>query len=512
MGIFIRFSADSSKISRQAWEAVFDEALKVAQAGKLCAVERREYDYNRYFVGVPSTPKDGYYCGRGIEITGELETGSSMETHVIPQSLGVDAPETTSDYSTLIKYLSEPEQYGLKEPKLTSILHNKTQGTRGHIWLLAMACVFCDAFPDATFLYGDITAGQVYRALALAEDVLGRELKLPVAFDMEVLLPRVRALAQGDELMTARLFDKIYQGYRDEEYNDFIKEQFSHDTLYTMFRAKATNETIHGILKDWMLLDLPLREVAQMLVSDSEGPQHSPEEFVKEILKAKLHVEDKPTYDAAHADNHNDIPDGVDMLFSRMAAMMFGIRNWAIDRYIPLEQLKADCVAAFGDRCDIEALFADTEAELEADEHQKAAQDIYRRIDDEAEKRECYEIYDPEDMFDWTPGCSVDPKLLESFVRLFKQAYEVTAEIRTEFSAADQDERIEMLIELGGMKVLLSEKRWDDIFEHVMDDDTMLRYITLFGIGWNGSGIPTMCRALLYNDELYEEVERLALT
>lgn len=311
MGIFIRFSTDSSKINRQAWGAAFDDAIKVAQAGKLCAVESREYNDNRYYVGVPSIPKDGYYCGRGLEITGELETGSRMETHVIPQFLGVDAAETVPDYSVLIKYLSEPEQFGLEEPKLTSILHNKTQGTRGHIWLLAMACVFCDAFPDATFIYGDITAGQVYHALCLAEDALGRELKAPVAFDMEALLPRVRALAKGDELMTARLFDKIYQGYRDEEYNDFIKEQFSHDTLYAMFRAEAANETIHSILKDWMLLDMPLREAAQMLVSDPEGPQHSPEEFVNTILKAKLHIEDKSTYDAAYADNPSSCHDEI---------------------------------------------------------------------------------------------------------------------------------------------------------------------------------------------------------
>ena len=510
MGIFIHFSADSSKISRATWEAAFDDALKVAQAGKLCAVEPRKYNDNRYYVGVPSTPKDGYYCGRGLEITGELETGSNMETHVIPQSLGVDTPETVPDYNTLIKYISKPERYGLEKPKLTSILHNKTQGTRGHIWLLAIACVFCDAFPDATYLGGDITAGQVYHALCLAEDVLGRELKVPVAFDMEALLPRVRTLAKGDELMTAQLFNEIYQGYRDEEYNDFIKEQFSHDTIYATFRAEAANETIHSILKDWMLLDMPLREAAQMLVSDPEGPQHSPEEFVNTILKAKLHIEDKSTYDAAYADNHNNIPDGVNMLFARMAAMMFGIRNWAIDRYIPLDQLKADCAAAFGDRCDIEALFVDTEAKLEADEHQRAAQAIYQKIDEEAEKCDRYEIYDPEDMFDWEPGCSVDPKLLESFVSLFKQAYEVTAKTRAEFCAADRDERIKTLIGLDGARVLLSEERWNDIFDNVMDDDAMLRYITLFGIKWNGK-IKLMCRVLVYNDALYEEVKRQAL-
>ena len=277
-----------------------------------------------------------------------------------------------------------------------------------------------------------------------------------------------------------------------------------------MFRAEAANETIHSILKDWMLLDMPLREAAQMLVSDPEGPQHSPEEFVNTILKAKLHIEDKSTYDAAYADNHNNIPDGVNMLFARMAAMMFGIRNWAIDRYIPLDQLKADCAAAFSDRCDIEALFVDTEAKLEADEHLRAAQAIYQKIDEEAEKCEYYEIYDPEDMFDWEPGCSVDPKLLESFVSLFKQACEVTADTHAEFCAADRDERIKTLIGFGGARVLLSEERWDDIFDHVMDDDAMLRYVTLFGIKWSGK-VALMCRVLLYNDALYEEVKRQAL-
>ena len=112
------------------------------------------------------------------------------------------------------------------------------------------------------------------------------------------------------------------------------------------------------------------------------------------------------------------------------------------------------------------------------------------------------------DMFDWTPNSSTDSKLLTELEEFLKQAYEVTTDTRVEFYSAGRDRRIQMLTRLGGDRFLLSQERWADIFESVMDDAKMVRYITLFGIRISGDGIREMARVLLYNDALYSEIWR----
>lgn len=508
MGVYIYFNANPRQINHREWENSFADAAKIARAGCLCTIKEHEIKGHCYYAGVPSVPEDDDGV-IGLTISGELRTGSTMETHFIPQTFGVETPAASSA-SMLALYLDEPEQYGLEEPETAHILFNKTQGTAGHIWLLAMACVFCDTFPDATYLGGDITAGQVYRALRLAEGALGRKLAPPVAYDLERLLPRVRELAHGDEPMTARLFFEIYQGLRDDEFNRFVAENFSLDTLYTTFRARAKDESIQDILRAWLLLDQPLRKAAQMLVVDKEGPKHKPEVFMRAVLDAKLHIEDKSDYDAAHADNRNEEPDDVEMLFARAMAMMFGIRNRAIDRYIPLEQLKADCAAVFGDRCDVDALFADAEAALAADKVRQASAEIYGKIDEMAEEQKDYDIVEMEDMFNWTEESATDPNLLDALTKFWSQAYSVTAELRATFFDSDRDERIDMLAALGRCSALLPNKTWKKLFANVMDNGKLLRYLILLGIEWNDRSISEMARVLLYNNALYDEITRRA--
>ena len=202
----------------------------MAQAGKLCGIEKRVFEGNAYYAGVLAKPEG---CGdeNGMEIKGELVTGSTMETHFIPRTFGVERPVADIGESMLTFYLDEPEQYGLTQPDAAWILYNKTQGTPAHIYLLAIACIFCDAFPDATSLTGDITAGQVYRAVRLAEGVLGRSLRAPVAYDMEQLLLRVLALGKGNELAAAKLFFAIFKGFRDEDFNSFVNGHALQDVL-----------------------------------------------------------------------------------------------------------------------------------------------------------------------------------------------------------------------------------------------------------------------------------------
>ena len=172
-----------------------------------------------------------------------------------------------------------------------------------------------------------------------------------------------------------------------------------------------------------------------------------------------------------------------------------------------LPQLKADCKTVFGESVDVDTLFADAAAELEASEHRQMVQELYDKIEHDAEHCD-YDIWSMQDMFDWTPASNTDPKLLEQLEQVYGKALEVTEDFRKQFLNANRDERIRLLTLYGGQKLLLSQERWVRVFDNVMDDEKMLRYVTLFGVKLDSTDIALIVRLLLYNDELYDEVRR----
>ena len=187
---------------------------------------------------------------------------------------------------------------------------------------------------------------------------------------------------------------------------------------------------------------------------------------------------------------------------------MMGIRNWAVDRYIPLHEIKAVCAEVFGEYVDVDALFERAAEELAQNETARAAAEIYKKIEEGKQDYEQYALWDMKQMYFWESGDSVRPELfteLETFVR---KAYEVSTETREELLSADRAGRIRLLTAHGGDRFLLPQEAWDVIFSGVMDDAKMSRYITIFGVQLNGSGVKEMARVLLYNAALYDEIWR----
>lgn len=192
------------------------------------------------------------------------------------------------------------------------------------------------------------------------------------------------------------------------------------------------------------------------------------------------------------------------MLLIRSMAMMMGIRNWAIDCYIPLEQLKADCEDSFGDLCDVESLFSDADAALNENKHQKVADGIYSFVEDASEEQAEYDIVLMNEMVFWEPDDEAAPDLTDKLEAFLSSAYKATESNRKEFFQSTRAERLKAITAWGGKRYLLSEERWKEIFSDIMDDMKMARYITLFCAESNEK----MSNILLHNDALYNEVWR----
>ena len=382
MSICIRFSAASDHIRRSDWEAAFEDALQIARKGQLCGVEQRSYEGHTYNAGIP-VGEDEFCRTDGLEVSGELQSGSMMEPHFIPRSFGVDEPKENGNESILALYLDEYAPHGIIEPETVDILHNKTQGTASHIWLLAMVCVFCDRFPDAASVMGEVTASQVGRALQIAEDVLGRRLLPPLAYDMDRLLARIRSLKDVDEVAAAKLFFRIYCGPENEAFVEFVVRSFSADAVYAAFRNAANQRGINGILMNWLLLDKPFEDVCRI---QSKHPCFAPEDFVRVVLEEKVHIRENADDDTAFPDRRNEPLDEIGLLLLRVYIKMFGLRASAVERFIPLEQIKASSTDAFGAPRDVDEPFTAYARMPVPDDRWKAEEEFRKRIENAMEK------------------------------------------------------------------------------------------------------------------------------
>lgn len=503
MGIYIYFSVDPTKVEGDRWERAFEDAAKIGREGKLAKIEVREFEGREYYCQTLAEPDE-----EGIGATGDLITGNNMEIQFFPRRLEREVAEVEATGDILVRYLAKAEEFGLTPPSTKGYLGNKTQGRRGHIWLLAMACVFCDAFPDATILEGDITAGQVLHAVRIAEDVLGRELRLPVAYDMEQLFPRVQEMAKGDELLSAQLFFKIYRGLRKAEFNQFVRDHFSDDTIYTLYRTLSQRLRPNKVMREWLGMDRPFKELARMLVVDPEGPRMEPVAFVGEVLMAKLHVKEKCVYNALEADNAKEEPDDVEMQFSRIAGMLDGLMNWHIDCYIPLEELKSDCGSIFEN---VDIVFDEAQKRVDASEHYKKVCQFYEEVTTHSQKMDReergYDFVDEDTLCYWErPENSILPDLLERLLTFMKSVQKTTVGSVSAFQCKTREERLDEIIMLAGTKYGLPDTLWNELFARIMDDGFMSRYIGLLHIDAERQEISKLVNLFLHNAPLFEYI------
>lgn len=125
-----------------------------------------------------------------------MASGFDMEEFYLfrrkPRCRDTDKPDNGADILFADWY---PEDLDLPVPTGTQeIWGSKTQGRPGHIPLLAVACLFADRFPEDVTISGDITAGQCWAAVRLANQSLEHPIQTPVTCRAEALAQRLRRL------------------------------------------------------------------------------------------------------------------------------------------------------------------------------------------------------------------------------------------------------------------------------------------------------------------------------
>ena len=120
---------------------------------------------------------------------------------------------------------------------------------------------------------------------------------------------------------------------------DFLRKEFSREEIYDYYRQRflpyqAGQRGFARVMKEYLEMGFDFQQLCRLAVTDPNGVQAEPEEFLRRILESKLHIREKETFDFAKAareradqeenDREGDLP-------ARIFCMLTGITEYVIN-------------------------------------------------------------------------------------------------------------------------------------------------------------------------------------
>ncbi|GFI18043.1 MAG: hypothetical protein HFI43_11665 [Lachnospiraceae bacterium] len=521
MGIFIDLKIIPQRIAPDKWKKVYQETLHLID--HYAFMDRIEAVRNGLPYSFSARTKDrenlfgtGYHGWNSI---GDLRTGENTENYVLYGDIHAYLPDgQTKDNGADILCAVLPDMDDIiKTSGCINIWGNKTQGEDSHIYLLAVACLITDRFPEAAMVSGDISAGQCRKAVAWANQYLDTPIGLPVTAVREKLLMRVRQSGiPGDKQLEA--FYLLTLEAKDAGLGAFVRREFSAEEIAQRYRECFTRFQIdqHGFsayMKEYLEMGYDFKELCRIVVESPKGMQAGPEEFLHKIIESKLHIKSKETFDYTKLSTENadcGEVDNIQKMFAKVMGRLCGAGNRNVNAFYPLEKIVEDSQEVFGSQCDvpslIESLLKESEENGSGDILQSVLYDdadsVCRQDDLRKNRKACeeekYDINSYRELADFIPGCRMKPELEADIIKNFRMLHQFAQEEYEEFRVLDRVQRENFFIR-NNQDILLHKSVWDIIFGRVMDDAYIERIYSLFHVNCAKKDGYNFCRNLFAN-------------
>ena len=491
MGIHINLDIVPQRITEEKWHKVYQESLKLIEAFPFMDMVKRKKGDCEYVCGTRTKNRTGIFENEcfGWHSIGDMDTGSNTEDFIMYDDIrmymrGNDKSDNGVDILLEQSELGEDRcPFGVR-----NVFGGKTQGELSHIPLLAIACLLETRLPErSAMVSGDINLAQCRKAVEWANGFLDEPIMLPVICRKEALYERLAAAGLcGEELVGQTLYLTLEA--KGPELGSFLREKQA-DGWYAYFREslKIYDYDTRGFedtLKQYLELGGDFEDLCRMLVADPAGKQLSPEKFLEIIIRMKLHVEDKITYDFTRTDRDNadkDNVDGIQVMMQRVFGIFFGLGNHNVNAYIPLEQIKTICETVFGSLCNVEELIDQVMKRQEEEDKKETVQSqLYdgkleelsqkheKKVEELAQK---YDVKDKDDLDSWKEGCRMEPQLENWLMNLCRQLHEFSGKYFGSFREMNRGDREGFFLRRHQNHLLLSDTTWDQIWDGIMDDE-----------------------------------------
>jgi hypothetical protein len=294
MGVHINVDVDPLALTPAAWEAAFDETLRLLSAWQpaLMGLGHREIATIRvtqYTNSIVCRDADGIsWC-----VVGDRESLRTAESHWLFRSLDRGTkrwprlPKTDDDAprESPRDILVPLAQDARGRESVVSLMSGKTQGYPYHYALLAAAMVIEDRLPGVAVVSGDIDRAQAREASRMAEPILGRQLPLPVRVDAARLMARLGEHFADEAL--AEAFQKLLVpgGYDATEVMLRICPGDAGAQIWKRELGQFQMNTIGVVrlLVSWFNAGRDLATACRIACLAPDGPRFEPEGFVEAV-------------------------------------------------------------------------------------------------------------------------------------------------------------------------------------------------------------------------------------
>ncbi len=509
LGIFINEDIIPGRIKKKDWESVYTESLKLVEDFPFLDKVVKETDLGNRYVCAEHTKErnDIFRSYTGWRSLGDMLTGDNTEDFEMYRCLddyNVTGEDNGADILTM--EILNDKYSGIKvidREAVSMVFGGKTQGELSHRYLLGIACLISDRFPEAAYVSGDISVGQCRAAVKWANGLLDKPIGLPVQCDARRLLKRIMAFEGADGLggKILDIFFKLSLENRDKGTGDAIRELVPQECIrdYFLSHFLKEKEFLSSEVRKYLGLGFSLEGLIKLLVTDPDGYGLPPNEFFDILFGMQVQVGDKETYDVTEGDRNSESSDDVSMQFTRMFGIMGGAYNKNVDCYIPLDEIREVCKKEMGTLCEVDTEIRDALDRDKAKRRDKesASNQIQQQLydDDNSEFRQKveqarkkneenkkYDIRRMENIVCYKPGDTFEPELEDVLTAMSGQIHAFDIKSRfDEFVKLDQSGREKELIEMDDT-VLMPDRTWDRILENIMDDEYILRYYSILSV------------------------------
>lgn len=543
MGIFIHL-AISKSVTKEEWERVYEETLQLIK--HLPLADRREVKIHGFDTVCLVRSEEyedtyGYFDRKtrvGWNAVGDYQSMRRAENYYLPRDIVGENEIEKGAGDAIFEILPVYMDYDRQDERffhVYDIFGGKTQGEPYHIYLLAVTALIEARLGTKAVTYGDITRGQLKKAVEIANKYLDNKIDMPDRCYVDRLLKRVSKfpLSSGEQLA---VLEEFYLGTKDAEFGKYVRQMFSIEAIDEYWKYKFKNNKIGTIgfdmvFNEYLLWGFDLGKVCQYISFEDKDGNLKYEEFIKRVMDAKLHIKEKNCEDSLNIDQEEERPYGIATLFAQFA--FAGARNKKIDRYIPIEDIKRDLVSVLGDKCDVESIidkYLEEEAkqiEINISSQDTSEEDIKKAVEqDPAEafnqimdikceelkkEQEKYDIDDCGNLIFYENGDTIHPGLVEAIAKSRKFLDSLLKKEKLkELLEKEAKECCEWLVK-HNRYILIRDKDWEKIFTDIENDKEVFgRYYTLFSVALDSRNLLDMGTAFVVNDDLYSYSKILA--
>lgn len=521
MGIFIHLAL-SSAITPSEWQAAYQESLTLVKAFALAELRQKE------IAGIPvfcltsteertqpiTWKENGSWTG--WTVNGDLLTLRTAEEYWLPRDLADELSFDPAGGDAALSYAVQSLFRSEEVPAVPAARHlwgGKTQGEPYHMALLAIACLLADRLGHKVYVYGDITLGQCRRAVTMANQVLDTPIAMPDLCDRQRWYQRVQAWPlSGPQKLC--VFEERYLGEKDIEFGAFLRQNFAEAVCREYWRERFRDGGLHTVsfetnVQQYLLWGFDLRELCGLAAFAAKDGEAYGETLVEAVMDTGVYltVSESQGDGADFAiDPQAEAPYGVGRL---LLQFLFGsARNRYIDRYIPLEQVRAALAAGLHGVCDTDAVIdrylADKAAPKEPQQAGGLRAKLLARRDAWQKDAAQYDILHSEQLLGYHDGDRIHPDV-ERNLRQFRPFFRSlpTGQAYQDLMKQPIQQRCRWLAD-NNRHLILRDSDWSHIFEQVNQTPAAFaRYYPMGRLELNSDDAIEIMRSLVLNDVLY---------